>query len=209
MPHPDIYWCHTYPGYCCNSIDHKISKSLDSDYSLFLQKPDLRNGIEHFCDELPFSGQLLLIKCNRVGHNTGSCVLSFATVTPFMNNMTVNGDDLTVNHGKALNIMVRLELLTRTQSHTQSDGSDLPLDDVDVTRIQEEDKSEERRSHWASVDIISKYMAMTSIWETEWKWWSVCLYIHCLPYCLAIILSEQFWVERFTCCFYYKIYAVG
>lgn len=49
-------------------------------------------------------------------------------------------DDLTVEHGEPLQVLVGLQLLRGTQRHTQSHGFDFPLDDVDVAGIQEEDK---------------------------------------------------------------------
>ena len=52
--------------------------------------------------------------------------------------------DLTVEHGEPLQVLVRLHLLGGTQRHTQSHGLDLPLDDVYVTGVQEEDKPADR-----------------------------------------------------------------
>lgn len=54
--------------------------------------------------------------------------------------MTHVSVELTVDHGEPLQVLVGLQLLGGTQRHTQSHGFDFPLHDVNVTRIQEEDK---------------------------------------------------------------------
>lgn len=55
----------------------------------------------------------------------------------------MSGDELTVKHGEPLQVLVGPQLLRGTQRHAESQGLDLPLDDVDVTGIQEEDEPEE------------------------------------------------------------------
>lgn len=49
-------------------------------------------------------------------------------------------DGLTVEHGEPLQVLVGLQLLAGTQRHAERHGPDPPLDQVDVTRIQEEHK---------------------------------------------------------------------
>lgn len=58
----------------------------------------------------------------------------------------VMSDDLTVEHGEPLEVLVGLQLLSGTQRHTESHGFYFPLNDVDVTGIQEEDKPAETES---------------------------------------------------------------
>lgn len=59
-----------------------------------------------------------------------------------MRSLSVTGrsDDLTVDHGEPLQVLVGFQLLRWTERHTHGHGLDLPLDDVDVTGVQEEDK---------------------------------------------------------------------
>ena len=54
----------------------------------------------------------------------------------------MSGEELTVEHGEPPQVLVGPQLLGGTQRYAQSQRLDLPLDDVDVTGIQEEDEPE-------------------------------------------------------------------
>lgn len=56
-------------------------------------------------------------------------------------------DDLTIDHGEPLQILIGLQLLGGTQRHTQRHGFDFSLNKVDIAGIQEENKPEGTRSH--------------------------------------------------------------
>lgn len=65
-------------------------------------------------------------------------------------------DDLTVEHGEPLQVLVGLQLLGGTQRHAQSHGFDFPLNNVDVAGIQEEDKPAGDRKHRKSLKVTGQ-----------------------------------------------------
>lgn len=54
---------------------------------------------------------------------------------------------LTIDHSEPLQVLVGLQLLCGTQRHTKSHRLDFPLNNVDVTGIQEEDKPVSDKKH--------------------------------------------------------------
>ena len=50
-------------------------------------------------------------------------------------------EKLTVGQGKLFNIYVCLELCVRAPGHTQRNGLDPPVDEINVAGVKEEDKS--------------------------------------------------------------------
>lgn len=90
--------------------------------------------------------------------------------------------DLTVEHGEPLQVLVGLQLLGGTQRHTQSHGFDLPLNDVDVAGIQEEDKPAGDRKHRRSLKGLTGKVLNSSSAVSRWSNRLSCFQFHTQPF---------------------------